>query len=37
MGLKIYPGSFGVTGVKKVNHMKNVKNGSNLKINYVIL
>ena len=25
VGLKIHPGSFGVTGVKKVNHMKNMK------------
>ena len=25
MGLKIHPGSFGVTGVKNVNHMKNMK------------
>ena len=25
MGLEIHPGSFGVTGVKKVNHMKNMK------------
>ena len=25
MGLKIYPGSYGVTGVKNVNHVKNMK------------
>ena len=25
MGLQIHPGSFGVTGVKKVNHVKNMK------------
>ena len=25
MGLKLHPGSFGVTGVKKVNHVKNMK------------
>ena len=25
MGLKIHPGSFGVTGVKNVNHVKNMK------------
>ena len=25
MGLEIHPGSFGVTGVKKVNHIKNMK------------
>ena len=28
MGLKIHLGSFGVTGVKKVNHMKNMKTAS---------
>ena len=25
MGLKIHPGSYGVTGVKNVNHVKNMK------------
>ena len=30
MGLKIHPGSFGVTGVKKVNHMKKYENSFNL-------
>ena len=25
MGLEIHPGSFGVTGVKKVNRVKNMK------------
>ena len=37
MGLEIHLGSFGVTGVKKVNHVKKYENSSNLKTNYVIL
>ena len=28
MGLEIHPESFGVTGVKKVDHMKNMKTAS---------
>ena len=37
MGLNIHPGSFGVTAVKKVNHVKNMKMAPILKTIYVIL
>ena len=35
MGLKIHPGSLGVTAVKKVNHVKNMKTAPTSLTDYV--